>query len=114
VRYHQASDSTVQLSNGRSSPDIPGEEFEDEPLIGHGETANGDPACCRLSSLGLVDCATCLKNEMSSFITGLADRDRALANRILAIVGQAGSTGITKRQLVVSRSLLGQLPTSTI
>jgi oxalate---CoA ligase len=94
-----------QPSTSGSSPDLPCLELDSESPLDHGKTVNGDHACCKAVSPGLVDCIACLEDESSSFVANLTEDDKELTLHILATVRLAGSNGVTKDQLLVRHPL---------
>ncbi len=78
------------------------ESTQSTGLLGnHGKTISGEQACCRKSTSGLVDCVACLTSESSKLIEGCLDEPKSrLLSRVLEVLAQAGSDGVTKTQLV--------------
>ncbi|EIW64510.1 uncharacterized protein TRAVEDRAFT_139409 [Trametes versicolor FP-101664 SS1] len=68
----------------------------------HGKTADGDPAYCRRATEDLVDCQACLSQAEASLLTHeLNEHEKVAAEKLLAVLRDAGAAGITKRQLLV-------------
>ena len=72
------------------------------PELEHGLTADGASAFCRHTSGGLVDCQACLEQAKTSLLRAMGAEERAAAEQILAGLHEAGSTGRTKEELLVS------------
>jgi len=102
VRFHDVSSTIPQPPSRGSSLGLVYEGLNSEPQLEHGKTANGDHACCRAVTSGLVDCTACLEDESSRLVAGLAVNEKESVLRILATVQLTGSNGITKDQLLVS------------
>ena len=68
----------------------------------HGHTADGEVAFCRRTSDGIVDCHACLASAKSSLLQESNDEERSAFEKLLPVLDEAGSKGLTKRQLLVS------------
>lgn len=66
----------------------------------HGRSIDDSSACCRREVDGLVDCLACMDEESSIFMSSLDQEDTLFAQNILAMLRQAGSKGITKKDLL--------------
>ncbi|RDX56211.1 hypothetical protein OH76DRAFT_605431 [Lentinus brumalis] len=75
---------------------------ESSPLAGHGQTAGGEHAFCRLTSDGLVDCEACLEIAKSSLLQVLNDEESSVVGKLLPALDEASSEGLTKRQLLAN------------
>lgn len=74
-----------------------------EDACGHGQTADGEIAFCRLTSDGLVDCEACLEQAKVSLLRATDGEDeRAAVAKVLGALHAAGSKGVTKQELLVS------------
>jgi hypothetical protein len=76
-------------------------EHNTEASSSHGVTVEGQNACCRKGSNGLVDCLCCLEEKLSTFLNGLDPEDGLLVQRVLMIVRETKTKGISKDQLFV-------------
>ncbi|KAI0757275.1 hypothetical protein C8Q80DRAFT_1132805 [Daedaleopsis nitida] len=78
------------------TPSLP--EFDG---LEHGHTPEGGSAFCRHTSEDLVDCQACLEQTKASLLGETADAiERTAAEMVLAALQEAGSTGLTKQQLL--------------
>lgn len=68
----------------------------------HGKTVEGNTACCKLSSDGVVDCDQCLQVELRSVTSSLTEPKKDIAAIIMEVLHEAGETGVPKRHLLVS------------
>lgn len=68
----------------------------------HGKTAEGNTACCKLSSDGIVDCDQCMRAELHSVTSSLTDHEKDIASSIMEVLHGAGAAGVPKRQFLVS------------
>ncbi|KAI8995421.1 hypothetical protein BD414DRAFT_410090 [Trametes punicea] len=66
----------------------------------HGKKADGERAFCRRATEGLVDCPACIDEAQSMLLGVLDQEERSVAERILTILREAGSVGLTKQQLL--------------
>lgn len=65
----------------------------------HGQTEDCEPACCRVTSAGVVDCAECLRAELAETTAPLSEAHRTLCNNILEVLDEAGSDGLSKAEV---------------
>lgn len=74
-----------------------------ESIAGHGLTAHGETASCRLAvgDGSLIDCKICLAEEISSLDERSSPERQEILHRILEIVHNAGKDGITIPRLRV-------------
>ncbi|KAL0950736.1 hypothetical protein HGRIS_007510 [Hohenbuehelia grisea] len=95
--------STLSIREPLSAPPSPvlGAMEVDEVLTSaHGSTHDGDPACCRLTTLdGLIDCASCLDGELQTLLESVGDDTKELLSSTLYHILQAGNDGISKSSL---------------
>ncbi|KAI0724234.1 hypothetical protein C8T65DRAFT_704140 [Cerioporus squamosus] len=68
----------------------------------HGPPADGEIEFCRHSSDGLVDCHACLETAKTSLLRELNDEECSAVEKLLPALEEAGSTGLTKRQLLAN------------
>ncbi|PSR80716.1 hypothetical protein PHLCEN_2v6632 [Hermanssonia centrifuga] len=106
VRLSDAPRRNDRLPTASEDMEVQATPVEWEPtqstgLLGnHGKTISGEQACCRKSTSGLVDCVACLTSESSKLIEGCLDEPKSrLLSRVLEVLAQAGSDGVTKTQL---------------
>lgn len=69
---------------------------------GHGLNLRGNPACCAVSSDGIVDCLDCLKHETANLMKSIGNVDKEITRQILNLAEAAGSAGVKKEFLLVS------------
>lgn len=101
VRFNEFTDSVPELQSSEASPSASGMELDAEASSSHGVTVEGQNACCRKDSNGLVDCLCCLEAELSMFLNSLDPEDGLLVQRVLVIVREAKTKGISKDKLFV-------------
>ncbi|OSD05907.1 hypothetical protein PYCCODRAFT_1383895 [Trametes coccinea BRFM310] len=77
------------------------EELSIDPSLRmeHGKKTDGEPAFCRRTSEGLIDCPACLQEAESSYLQELSQDERIAAEKVLALLRDAGSSGLSKQQL---------------
>lgn len=68
----------------------------------HGKTEKGDPACCR-NSYGLFDCHVCLEEATTALLGELDEQRTTITRQLLSSLKAAGSKGLSKSQIAVSR-----------
>ncbi|KAI0651544.1 hypothetical protein C8Q79DRAFT_933943 [Trametes meyenii] len=74
----------------------------------HGSRVDGEPAFCRRRSEGLVDCRACLDEAETLFLQELDQEERTVAEKVLAVLRNAGSAGLSKQQVVARLEALPQ------
>ncbi|KAI0662526.1 hypothetical protein C8Q70DRAFT_908850 [Cubamyces menziesii] len=67
----------------------------------HGVRADGEPAFCRRTTEGLVDCPACLDEAEALLLRELNQEERSVAGKILTVLREAGPAGLTKQTLLV-------------
>lgn len=94
-------DAGPDLQGSEGSPDPP--PFGPEPCIdgAHGLTVDGQPACCKEVSIGIVDCVGCLDGELAAFLSGLDPQSKGIVEQIMPMLFQAASKGLTRYELQV-------------
>ncbi|KAI9068032.1 hypothetical protein FKP32DRAFT_1588061 [Trametes sanguinea] len=77
------------------------EELSIDPSLrtDHGKKADGEPAFCRRTSEGLIDCPACLQEAESVCLQELSQEERTVAAKLLALLRDAGPNGLSKQQL---------------
>jgi len=98
VQFHDLSTPGLPAPMGEFSSALI--QIEGESTLGHGQSVDDGPACCRRDCDGLVDCHACLEDEYSNFTTNLNKDERELALRILTNVRAAESKGVAKNDLL--------------
>jgi hypothetical protein len=107
VRFHNFDDPAPELQSSEASPSASHMELDAETSSTHGVTVDGQIACCKRESDGLIDCLCCLEVELSTFLIILDPGDADLVQRIMTTVREAAAEGVSKDQLLVRvRSLL--------
>ena len=86
----------------RAEMDVDGEPS----LREHGILADGEQAFCRLTSGGLIDCPACLEQARRTLFRELEANERTAFDGVLVALDEAGSGGLTKQELLVSRQTL--------
>ncbi|KZV74696.1 hypothetical protein PENSPDRAFT_741986 [Peniophora sp. CONT] len=79
---------------GRRTP------MDTDGSVSHGQTADGEPACCRATSNGVVDCEQCLRIELAEVMAPLSEEQRAQCNNVLEVLDEAGAGGLSKAEVV--------------
>ncbi|RPD63262.1 hypothetical protein L227DRAFT_544094 [Lentinus tigrinus ALCF2SS1-6] len=79
----------------------------------HSQTADGEVAFCRRTSEGIVDCHACLEWAKSSLLRDLSDDESSAVEKLLPVLDEAGSKGLTKRQLLAKLAPF-QIPEGTL
>ncbi|KAI0374486.1 hypothetical protein BV20DRAFT_961659 [Pilatotrama ljubarskyi] len=88
-------EATDPVSLAMEVDDVPSQARE------HGRRADGELAFCRRVTEGLVDCQACLANAERALLRDLSEEKRIVAEKILEVLRNAGSTGLTKEQILV-------------
>lgn len=73
----------------------------------HGLTHGGEAASCAMDSGGIVDCQCCLNRAFSEFTASLPDEDKSTIYSVQEPVIEAGSMGLTRKELTVGGSCTG-------
>ena len=78
----------------------------------HGQTEDGEPAGCRATSDGVIDCEACLHAELADLTEPLNDEQRLQCENVLDVLGEAGSNGLSKAGLAEKVCFIPLMPPS--
>lgn len=102
ARFHDITDPAPELQSLESSPNACHMDLDAETSSTHGTTVEGQKACCKMESNGLVDCFCCFETELSTLLHSLDAADASYVQHIVTTVRDAGAKGVSKTQLLVS------------
>ncbi|KAI0274891.1 hypothetical protein BC834DRAFT_850125 [Gloeopeniophorella convolvens] len=86
---------TVDTQESRTLSPPPEEDNQS-----HGKTVDGDVACCRKYSDGLVNCEACLDSALSSWLAQSSNQERIVFQRIMGCLKVAGCAGLSASALL--------------
>lgn len=101
VRFLDPMDAGRELQGSEGSLDPAPSRPEDYIDGAHGLTVDGQPACCKEESIGIVDCVGCLEGELAMFFSGLDLLGKGIVEQIVPTLLQAASKGLTRHELQV-------------
>ena len=101
-RTSQESSTITELAQEGESSLPEGLDAQSDTSV-HGLDRLGLKASCRMSNVGPTNCAICLSTQVARIMEEMGNQEHhLLLQRVLNILDEAKSTGVTKAELMVS------------